>query len=134
MKGMFKLVRGCIALSEKEKEIFNSDDKVHFDCDDKIKNKKYEMHEKELNDWALLLNSPWSQSDLHYEIEVNCKNGYEEMPEGTPEWRCRYYTIGYDAIYASCIGYGNTEEEALADCKKLLEYLQKTYNPEDESI
>ena len=120
--------RGEISVDVKRRIIIESDDYANFRCDDRINNRQHDMSETELKKWATLLNSPWSQNDIKYTIEVNCNNAYEEMDEGQPEWRCIYFVYGYDGIYTSCIGYGNTVEEALKDCKNLLEYLQDTYN------
>lgn len=88
----------------------------------------------DLNNWAVVINSPWSQKHLSYKIELNCESAYEEMDENEPKWRCIYSITGYDMIEAEVIGYGNTEEEALKDCKELFEYIQKTFNPDDGSF
>lgn len=87
-----------------------------------------------LENWAVTLNSPWSQVHEHYRIEANCKDAYTEMDENEPTCRCRYHVIGYEGIEAEVIGYGNTEEEALADCKKLFKYLQDNFNKDDVSF
>ena len=126
-------VRGNIFFSDRQHDIIFSDNDKDFICRDKD-DKEDKMNEKNLSDWAALLNSPWSQADVKYEIEVNCKNGYDPIPENEPHWRCIYSTIGYEMIIAKCIGYGDSEEEAFQDCCKLLKYLQDTYNSEDESI
>ena len=90
--------------------------------------------DKQLEDLALLINSPWSQADESYTIKINCKDRYTAMDHEDPKWKCEYKVVGYDAITAAIFGYGNTEEEALADCKRLFRLLQKNYNKENVSI
>lgn len=89
--------------------------------------------DKDLEDLAVWINSPWSQIHEKYEIKLNCKDAYTEMDPNEPAWRCEYSITGYEGIQASVFGYGNTEVEALHDCVCLFKYLQKTYNPDDES-
>ena len=90
--------------------------------------------EKDLEEWSVWLNSPWSQADESYEINVNCKDAYTQMGEEEPIWKCEYYIVGYECISASVFGYGNTEIEALEDCKNHFQMLQDKYNVEGESI
>lgn len=124
---------GRIDFKEYQKDIIESNDNREFICTDKEKN-QFQMQIKDLEDWALLLNSPWSQSTFGYKIELNCKDGYTEMQQSDPRWRCIYYTIGYQGITTTCIGYGDTEENALKECRNLFNYLQKEYNKDDEFI
>lgn len=56
------------------------------------------------------------------------------MDENEPIWKCKYYVIGYDGIFASVFGYGDTEVEALKDCKTHFKMLQDKYNPDDVSF
>lgn len=93
-----------------------------------------ELTNEDLEEWAVTINSPWSQADEKYEISLNCKSPYIPMDENEPMWRCRYCIIGYEFISASVFGYGNTEAEALVDCKDHFQMLQDKYNPEDESF
>ena len=88
----------------------------------------------DLEEWAVWINSPWSQDLEKYTIECNCKDGYTEMDKSDFIWRCKYYIIGYEASYASVVGYGNTEVEALEKCKELFKFLQDNYNRDDESV
>lgn len=92
------------------------------------------LEKDEMEEWTVWVNSPWSMVHEGYDIRLNCKDAYSGIAEGDPEWKCIYSIIGYDGITASVIGYGNTVEEALHDCKELFSYLQKTYNPDDVSI
>lgn len=89
---------------------------------------------EQLKDWALIINSPWSQANEQYVLKVNCKDGYSEIPDGTPLWKCAYSIVGYDGMMAVVMGYGNNPKEALLDCQSFFEFLQKTYNPNDESV
>ena len=89
---------------------------------------------KNLENWAVVLNSPWSQAHESYTIGFNCKDAYTEMNMSEPIWRCTYTVIGYEGICGIVIGYGNTEEEALEDCKSLFKYLQENFNKDDESF
>lgn len=129
------MVVGKVQFESKDDTIRTDDYKEFF-----ILNKGNEqlevalMSEKQMKQWALLLNSPWSQTCFSYEIELNCENSYTEIDEDDPKWRCIYSTVGYAGIEASCIGYGDTEEEALKNCKMFLERLQKEYNADGDAI
>lgn len=87
--------------------------------------------DKPIEDLAVLINSPWSQDTESYSIKVNCKDGYTEMNSEDPTWKCEYKVIGYDGITATIFGYGNTEVEALTNCKNLFKILQENYNEEN---
>lgn len=93
-----------------------------------------ELSQKDLEDWAMWINSPWSQTHERYEIRLNCKDAYTEMDESDPAWRCEYSVTGYDGISASVFGYGNTEIAALEDCKNHFKMLQDRYNAEGVSF
>lgn len=90
--------------------------------------------DKQLKDLALLINSPWSQVDESYTIKANCKDAYTAMNSEDPKWKCEYEVVGYECITAVIVGYGNTEEEALADCKRLFKFLQGNYNKDNDSV
>lgn len=92
------------------------------------------LTDEDLEDWAAWLNSPWSYNHESYTIKVNCKNAYSQIDENEPMWKCEYSIIGYDGIEASVFGYGNTEEEALEDCKINFQVLQYKYNPKKYSF
>lgn len=116
---------------------FNKENNFEYYTDDFetfYKENDEELTSEDLEEWAVTINSPWSQADEKYEITVNCKNAYTPMDESEPIWRCKYYTIGYECISAYVFGYGNTEVEALEDCKNHFNMLQNKYNPEDESF
>lgn len=93
-----------------------------------------ENKEGAIGQWAIWLNSPWSQTCKKYTIEVNCKDRYTEVEDKSVLWRCIYKVIGYDSITATIIGYGATQQEALEDCLTLFDVVQKKYNPEGKSI
>ena len=123
------MIRGKVVIDANHQFEYSSENGTDFKD-----SKGTELTKEDLEEWALILNSPWSQTNETYTIEVNCKDSYTKMEEGTPIWRCIYKVVGYEYITATCIGYGNTEEEALMECKNLFKYLQKQYNPNNESI
>ena len=129
-----KLLRGKLVYDSKQNDSVFSDDNEVFYYGEESDTAKKRLTKEELENWALILNSPWSQKDMNYTIELNCKDAYTARDTSQPEWRCLYTVVGYDMITGVCIGYGNTEEEALQDCKTLLDYLQMTYNPDDDSV
>lgn len=89
---------------------------------------------EDLNNFAVVLNSPWSQTNETYEIEINCKDSYTEIDPDEPIWRCDYRVVGYECITGIIRGYGDTPMEALTDCQNIFDILQKTYNPDDDSF
>ena len=113
-----------------EEEYF-SEDGISFFFD---KEKQKPLSIKHIENWAVMINSPWSQSDESYEIKVNCKDGYTKMDPNDPVWVCEYSIVGYDCLTASVLGYGNTPQEALSNCTDLFSSLQREYNKEDKSI
>ena len=92
------------------------------------------LNNEDLEQWAVWINSPWSQAHESYERRCNCKDAYTQMDENEPIWKCEYSIVGYDGISASVFGYGNTEAEALESCMKHFQMLQDKYNTENESI
>lgn len=110
---------------DEENNVFTTDEFETF------YNDKDEIPEDDvLNTWAVFLSSPWSEDLKAFCITINCKDNSYEVPEGAPMWRCEYGVTGYDGIYASVFGYGDTEEEALTECKKNLKNIQEKYNKE----
>lgn len=103
---------------------------------DDFKNFYYENEEKlseeDMQQWALFINSPWSQADEEYKISVNCKNAYTEIENYI--WKCEYIITTVDNAKINIYGYGNTELEALTKCIEHLTYLQNTYNIENDSV
>lgn len=114
---------------------FNKENEFNYYTDDFetfYKDNDEELSKEDLEEWAVCVNSPWSQTHETYEIKLNCKDAYTEMDENEPAWKCEYYVTGYSGISASVFGYGYTEVEALKDCKLHFRMLQNKYNPEDE--
>lgn len=110
-------------------EYFGNDDlSIIKDNNNKV------LTNEDLNDWAVWINSPWSQNNEKYTIKCNCEDSYTKMEKDKPIWRCEYLIIGFEAITSSVIGYGFSEEEALKNCKDLFKYLQKNYNKKNESF
>lgn len=93
-----------------------------------------ELSDKDLNVWAVCLNSPWSQMHEKWTVECNCENAYKPMDENKPTFRCHYEIIGYDGLTAIIIGYGETPSEALQECIAHFEFLQSNYNKENGSF
>ena len=87
-----------------------------------------------LEEWAIWLNSPWSQTDAMYKIQYNCIDSYTQRDPKWPEYRCDYTVIGYDGYSATIFGWGKTEIESLTDCLNRFNSIQKLYNPKGESI
>ena len=95
---------------------------------------KEELTNDDMEAYAVFLNSPWSQANEKYVIELNCKDAYTAMNESDPVFRCYYQVVGYEACLSTIYGYGNTEMEALENCMNNFKYIQEKYNPEDESF
>lgn len=89
---------------------------------------------EDLEHWSVWLNSPWSQAHEKYIISCNCKDAYTEMDKEEPIWKCEYSVVGYDGISATILGYGDTEESALEECKRHFQMLQESHNPNGESF
>lgn len=87
------------------------------------------LNKEDLENWALVLNSPWSGNNLKYETKMN--PNYEIDGEDKT-WKTTYSIVGYDSIRAEVIGYGKDEKESLENCINLFKYLQETYNKDDE--
>lgn len=112
----------------KERYIYSDDNKTFYSDE----NGTNLLENKELENWVVILNSPWGQTDESYVIKANCENNYTKIPETEPKWRCVYTVIGYEEVWSNILAYGNTEEEALKACKDLFKYLQETYNKENK--
>lgn len=115
--------------SNKESHYY-TDDFINFYNDEDEK-----LTKEDLEEWAVWINSPWSQAHEKYIIKCNCKDAYTKIEEENELlWQCEYYVVGYDEITVSIYGYGNTAEESLKKCKELFTMLQDKYNPENRSI
>lgn len=103
-----------------DKLVIYSDDFVNFyDKNGKILNK-----EKELKKWAIWINSPWLCDSFEYIISFNSEK----------YWKCKYLVCGYDYIQSAIFGFGDTPEEAIANCQSNFKKLQEKYNPDDISV
>lgn len=125
---MEKYKVGYFYYEETEKDYY-TDDFVHF-----FKSDNTELDKKDLEQWIIWSNSPWSQVHKDYIISVNCKDEYTKINPNEPIWKCTYEVIGYDGITTGIIGYGNTKIEALNDCDYLFKSLQEKYNPDNIKI
>ncbi len=90
-----------------------------------------EMSDKDLKEWALWLNSPWSVVDQSYVIEWN--HG-RKGADALNRWRTMMSVIGYDGCEATCTGYGSSPQGSFTACTNFFASLQQKYNPENESI
>lgn len=109
---------GCYWIDDYEENSIYSDDFVHF-----FDKEMQEIKREEMEKYAIILNSPWSDIEMKYETKENKCDG--------AKWKTEYSVIGYDCITASICGYGNTPQESMDDCVKHFEYIQKTYNPKN---
>ena len=109
---------GCYWIDDYEENSIQSDDFVHF-----FDKEMQEIKREEIEKYAIILNSPWSDIEMKYETKANKFDG--------TKWKTEYSVIGYDCITASICGYGNTPQGSMDDCVKLFEYIQKTYNPKN---
>lgn len=112
-----------------EEADYYTDDFIEF-----YKENGEELSDGDLKDWAIWLNSPWSQAHESYKISCNCKDAYTQIGDDEPAWRCEYSILGYEGLSASVLGYGFTELEALKECMKHFKELQEKYNVENESV
>lgn len=123
---------GVFALDDNDAYTYYTYDFIKFYNEDKT-----EMTEDDLRRYAICLNSPWSVTNEKYSISCNIMpSKKKEDKENEPElyWTCEYSIIGYDGLLATIMGYGGTDTEAFQKCKEHFEYLQKRYNPENESF
>lgn len=110
---------------------FIENDNIEFFNDE---DKKEKTDKGILEDWAVFINSPWSQKNLGYKTELNCKDAYTKIDVPKEKiWRTIYSIVGYDGLICQVIGYGETEVDSLIQCTKLFDYIQKIYNPDNES-
>ena len=126
---MHKYIAGTFCFNpELRPDIYYTDDFETF-----YSRTNQELSTEDLEEWAIWLNSPWSQICESYKITYNCDNAYTQVDCNNP-WKCEYTVVGYDMITASIFGYGDTEAAALQDCKNRFNALQDKYNVTDESI
>ena len=118
---------GSVEMYDSFTEIYTSDMETFTDKDGR------EILQECLFEWALWLNSPWSDSCVQYVVEMNTNNT-GMLIDGEPAWRCKYSSVGYDACTGIIYGYGRTADEAKENCNKNLAVVQAKFNPEDESV
>lgn len=78
-----------------------------------------------IEDWALMLNSPWYEGHEKYIIQWD---------KEVNQYKCKYEVIGYDYIVAELYAYATTPVDALNKCICLFESIQKKYNPQKRSV
>lgn len=111
------------------------DEEINYytdDFDKFYKENDKELTKKDMEEWAVWINSPWSQDHKGYEIKCNCKDAYTQIDRNELVWKCEYFIMGYDGVSASVIGYGNSAIEALENCKCYFLMLQEKYNPDNK--
>lgn len=116
---------GKLTCEEEEDIKFYTEDYKNFYTDEK---KKQKATADELDNLAVFMNNPWTNAHKEYRFKMNCKNKYGDMIPGAPAWKCVYFVEPDDEIKAYIYGYGETEEEALKNCKDFYNLLQKDYN------
>ena len=112
---------GYLSFIDPDEELtIYSDDFINFyDRNGKILN-----GEKELKNWAIWLNSPWSYDCFKYMIFLDSEK----------KWQCDYVVFGYDCVQAAIFSFGDTPQEALTNCQNNFKKLQEKYNPDNISI
>lgn len=127
---MKKYIAGALCFNPNHlPDVYYTDD---FEVFHNERNK--ELTNEDLEEWAIWLNSPWSQMSESYTIAYNCDSAYTRVDSNKPLWKCEYAIVGYERISATVMGYGDTESAALEDCKKHFQMLQDKYNTKNESV
>lgn len=85
---------------------------------DFITNISLNSDKESLEAWAIVLNSPWANNTFTYLIKMVSED----------EYICDFHVIAYDLLEALIYGYGETPEEALANCKRAMDWAQINYN------
>lgn len=124
----FRPAGSLLAWGETEDENFFFKDNAYYDEKSEL------LSEDAMKEWALWLNSPWSYDHAKFVVEANCENAYSGIKKGEPVWRCVYTCVGYDAVTATLIGYGNTPDAAFFNCMSELKSIQEKYNPNDDAV
>ena len=103
-----------------------SDDLIHFFDENGDKLKK-----NDLETWAQIINSPWSQDVEEFLTKLNCVDAYTPMNNNLPKYQTCYFVNGMESLSAEVYGYGDTPVASLQDCINHISYLQETYNKEN---
>lgn len=93
--------------------------KIQMDENDNFTNEQ-----SELEDWAYCLNTPWSDTSMHYNVHPDYQN--------TGRWIAEKTVIVYDSIDASIIACGDTPQDAITNCDKFFEEIKTKYYKEEE--
>ena len=122
-----KIIAGYHIWGDSVLAYWTSDWKVFYNNDSNI---PVSIHD--LGYYASMLQDPWSGVHEFYIIRPNQESAYKDMPDNVPLFKCLYNVIGYEYMETGIYGFGNTEEEALANCKKHYELIVKTYGKQEE--
>ena len=76
-----------------------------------------------LNEWAVCLNSPWSNGSVSYVVSREC---------GT--WKASYCVNAMNGISAEIYGYADSPERAIMVCREFFAEIQIKYNPENRKF
>ena len=87
------------------------------------------MRKEDLEYFISTLESPLNWNSARFVIKLNREIPMRKTP--APKWKC-YYKVNGDGFESGLYGFGNTEEEALANCKKRLEYMFKLYGKKED--
>lgn len=123
------MLAGFLDYTERE-NFYTNDYKVFY----RNKEMSEQIEVVDVSDWAILLNSPWSQNDIKWTIKSNNESPYEAIKKSEPAFKCTYSIVGYDAIIAGFIGYGNTPEDAFTNCMVYYKHLESKYNKDNLKI
>lgn len=84
-----------------------------------VKDGVIENDEETFNHWKHCLNSPWMGTCYGYNISLNSS---KDQPG---KFICEYSVVVFDSLEVGLFGFGETPNEALSNCEKLLfEYTQ----------
>ena len=108
--------------------INNEDDEITF-----VRENGEAFEREELEGWAVLLNSPWSYINDKFTIQANVGKDFQ-LVKGEPEYICTREVIGYDAMTATCVGYGRLPGHALSECISLWNSIQIRFNPQKLAV
>ena len=114
MTGIFEIMDKTYSISSEDGICFNIE--CINDKNDDVKNV--------INDYTVVLNSPWDSGNFKYVINPDKKDPDKCI--------CELQVNAYDGVYASLTTFGKDEEDALQNNKDMFEYLQQTYNPSNE--
>ena len=85
------------------------------------------LSKEKIKKWTVWTNSPQDYDHFQYIIKFQ-----EEDKEY--KWHCNYVIFGSNYTQAGIVGFGNTPQEALTNCRNNFRKLQEKYNPDHISM